>query len=179
MACTYGWESLSALRPLWLLNPWSLWGHGVHPHKDPWDREFSADYERERWAKAGTRLAGPFTFVLDGVQGDADFVSAMFGLQRDMARMASFLGNGSFSSPPKIMACHCPTDKGSYRRRKCCYLCKALSDVVADGDHDENRQELLYTHWGRDAAYREQPLALRPWLQHMRSEKLVVSQKDG
>lgn len=62
----------------------------MHPDRDPWDRPFSADYERGRWEKAGTRLAGPFTFVLDGVQGDADFVAAMFGLQRAMTTMVSF-----------------------------------------------------------------------------------------
>ena len=62
------------------------WGLGVHPHQDPWDRPFTEEYFPDRWLKAGQRLSGPFTYVLDGVQGDADFISAMFQLNRPWSK---------------------------------------------------------------------------------------------
>ena len=59
-----------------------LEGLGVHPDTDPWGRRFSADFHADRWTIAGTPIAGRWTFCLDGVQGDADFVAAMFSLNR-------------------------------------------------------------------------------------------------
>lgn len=35
--------------------------------------------------RAGTRLAGPYHFLLDGIQGDADFIAALFALKRNPA----------------------------------------------------------------------------------------------
>ena len=32
---------------------------------------------------AGLPISGPFTYCLDGVQGDADFIAAIFALKRD------------------------------------------------------------------------------------------------
>ncbi len=57
-------------------------GLGLHPEFDPWGRPFDSDYYPEYFKKKGTPLAGPFTFILDGVQGDADFIAAMFQLNR-------------------------------------------------------------------------------------------------
>ena len=57
-------------------------GLGVHPHEDPWGVPFSESYCRDRWLRAGSRLCGPYTFALDGIQGDADFVAALFQLNR-------------------------------------------------------------------------------------------------
>lgn len=68
-------------------------GQGTHPHCDPWGWEFSPEYECERWKKAGSRLAGPYTFVLDGIQGDADFIAAMFNLKRHMNKIRSKFWN--------------------------------------------------------------------------------------
>lgn len=59
-----------------------IWGCGRHPSCDPWGREFSETYHPSRFRKANTELCGGYTFVLDGVQGDADFIAAMFGLNR-------------------------------------------------------------------------------------------------
>ncbi|CAL1167165.1 unnamed protein product [Cladocopium goreaui] len=57
---------------------------GKHPHQDPWARPFSAEYYPDRWRRAGTPLSGPYTYVLDGLQGDADFVAALFTLKRPL-----------------------------------------------------------------------------------------------
>ena len=51
------------------------------PEPDPWGRPFSMDYYPERALVANDDVAGPFRFVLDGIQGDADFVAAMFELK--------------------------------------------------------------------------------------------------
>lgn len=59
-------------------------GLGKHPHEDPWGKKFSEDYYPERFSRAGTALAGPFTFILDGIQGDADFIASLFTLQRSV-----------------------------------------------------------------------------------------------
>ena len=59
-------------------------GLGKHPHEDPWGEKFSEDYCPERFLRAGTALAGPFTFILDGIQGDADFIASLFTLQRSV-----------------------------------------------------------------------------------------------
>ena len=60
-------------------------GIGVHPSADPWGRDFNQDYYPRRFDKAGTRISGDFTYALDGIQGDADFVAAIFNLQRYLA----------------------------------------------------------------------------------------------
>jgi len=57
-------------------------GTGRHPHQDPWGVEFSETYYPDRFQRAGERIAGPFTFVCDGIQGDADFIASLFQLKR-------------------------------------------------------------------------------------------------
>lgn len=63
--------------------PW--WGLGVHPHSDPWGVAFGADYCPDRARKAGSPISGCWTYALDGIQGDADFIAAIFSLSRPMA----------------------------------------------------------------------------------------------
>lgn len=57
-------------------------GLGLHPEVDLWGRPFDLHYYPNYFRKKGTPLAGPFKFVLDGVQGDADFIAAIFELNR-------------------------------------------------------------------------------------------------
>ena len=63
----------------------------------------------ERKGKSGTRLAGHYRFALDGIQGDADFVAAMFNLQRPKAIVITGWGLDMFSAFPK---------KANYQLRK-------------------------------------------------------------
>ena len=60
-------------------------GNGKHPAADPWKRPFDEDYYPDRMRKAGSLLSGPFTYALDGVQGDADFIAAIYNLKRTMS----------------------------------------------------------------------------------------------
>ena len=60
-------------------------GLGRHPREDPFGVPFGKDHYPDRWEKAGSRIAGPYTFVLDGIQGDQDFVAALFSLKRTTA----------------------------------------------------------------------------------------------
>ena len=62
-------------------------GLGKHPHEDPWSKPFSKTYCPDRLKLAGSALAGPFTFVLDGIQGDADFVASLFSLKRVLLKL--------------------------------------------------------------------------------------------
>ena len=57
-------------------------GVGRHPAEDPWQRPFSPSYYPNRHKIAGSPISGRFTFCLDGVQGDADFIAALFELKR-------------------------------------------------------------------------------------------------
>lgn len=65
-------------------------GLGIHPHQDPWGQPFSEAHHPKRFAVAGSRLSGEFTYALDGVQGDADFVAALFNLNRISKHIGSF-----------------------------------------------------------------------------------------
>ena len=58
------------------------WGDGVHPSSDPWGDPFGEGYEPKRAALAGSPIAGGWKFVLAGFQGDADFIAALFSLNR-------------------------------------------------------------------------------------------------
>ena len=60
-------------------------GRGEHPHQDPWGEPFTEAYYPERKLLAGSRLSGRYNYVLDGIQGDADFVAALFSLNRILA----------------------------------------------------------------------------------------------
>ena len=53
-------------------------GSGKWPDKDPWDKEFSNSYFPD-WARCkGEWLASGWRGVLDGVQGDADWLHKTF-----------------------------------------------------------------------------------------------------
>ena len=82
-------QSKKSMECTWLeiaLTSFHHWGLGVHPHEDPWNRPFTNDYCPDRWMKAGHPLSGPFTYVLDGIQGDADFIASMFQLNRPWSK---------------------------------------------------------------------------------------------
>ena len=62
--------------------PAQIPGKGQHPDRDPWNQRFTETYYPDRLAKAGQPIAGPLRFVFDGVQGDQDFIAALFTLNR-------------------------------------------------------------------------------------------------
>ena len=71
-------------------------GCGVHPSSDPWGEPFSEAHHPHRMRLAGTRLSGPYCFALDGIQGDADFIAALFSLKRHLHSYRIFLAWISF-----------------------------------------------------------------------------------
>ena len=87
-----GWEVNNLFYLEWIIDFFGdhifqsdLPGKGLHPECDPWGRPFSENYHPKRAQKANTRIAGRFHMVLDGVQGDADFIAAIFKLRRCIA----------------------------------------------------------------------------------------------
>ena len=79
-------NSMKDALPVQSISNLHVWqGLGVYPSSDPWGRPFTEEYYPERMKQAGLALCGPFKCVLDGIQGDADFVAAMFLLNRPMA----------------------------------------------------------------------------------------------
>ena len=58
-------------------------GAGVYPDKDHKGRPL----DRLRASKAGKRIAGPYTAILDGFEGDQDFMRLIFLLTRGMLRI--------------------------------------------------------------------------------------------
>lgn len=149
--------------------PW--WGLGVHPHSDPWGFAFGGDYCPDRARKAGSPISGCWTYALDGIQGDADFIAAIFSLNRPMVINNVFVRWHFLYSlqiiPQKLVYPsnivwnmngfeRLETKQGSYRHNQCCYHCSALSVFPEDGP---DLTHLLYTNWGRDAEYRREFLA--------------------
>ncbi len=65
-------------------------GTGEHPARDPWGKEFTATYCPDRHKVAGKTLAGGFCFILDGFQGDADFIAALFSLNSHCDELVPF-----------------------------------------------------------------------------------------
>ena len=57
-------------------------GTGRYPSHDPWNRPFSKDYCKSRWVLGGQLIAGGFTSVLEGIQGDQDFIRILFSPSR-------------------------------------------------------------------------------------------------
>ena len=78
-------------------------GLGRHPWEDPFDVPFGENHYPDRWEKAGSPLAGPFTFVLDGIQGDQDFVASLFSLKRTPADTSLPILRYFFGGQPEIM----------------------------------------------------------------------------
>ena len=56
-------------------------GDGVYPETDPWGGEFK---DRWRASLAGQRIAGQYVSVLEGIQGDQDFIRILFNPSRSM-----------------------------------------------------------------------------------------------
>ena len=54
-------------------------GTGTYPHVDPWGQNFK---DRHRSALSGQRIAGDYVAVLEGVQGDQDFIRILFSPSR-------------------------------------------------------------------------------------------------
>ena len=57
-------------------------GTGIYPAKDPWNRTFDGGYFPRRAAKAGKKIAGQFVAVLEGIQGDQDYIRILFQPER-------------------------------------------------------------------------------------------------
>jgi hypothetical protein len=51
---------------------------------DPWGQAFDDMYEPQRAKRAGQQIAGGWKFVLAGFQGDADFISHLFFLEKSL-----------------------------------------------------------------------------------------------
>ena len=78
-----------------------------------------------RAAMASKPYFGGYRAIFDGVQADRDFLRVIFGLEQHAGK------------------------------QKCCYYCSALQWVRADlPPSGPNNPDLLYTTWGREAAYR-------------------------
>lgn len=61
-------------------------GCGIHPSADPWGRPFDMSYYPALASAAGKPICGPYKFILDGMQGDADYVAHTFSLTRRLIR---------------------------------------------------------------------------------------------
>ncbi len=59
-------------------------GTGVYPSHDPWGRAFSKEYDKRRFQLSGQRIAGQYVGILDGVQGDQDYIRVMFKPSRSL-----------------------------------------------------------------------------------------------
>eukprot|EP00439_Symbiodinium_sp_Y106_P038397 s8012_g4.t1 len=103
--------------------PLRLYGDGAEAFRNPACMESSSTYPSvDAWGNPlgsgleGTKIAGEYSFVLDGVQADQDYLKILFDLQH------------------------------VFSRQQCCHFCKAIQWVRADmpptGDNDP---ELLYT----------------------------------
>lgn len=58
-------------------------GSGLYPYDDPWGRSFTKDYCKSRWALRGQPIAGGYRAILEGIQGDQDFIRILFSPSRD------------------------------------------------------------------------------------------------
>lgn len=57
-------------------------GTGRYPSHDPWNKPFSKDYCKSRWVLSGQLIADGYTSVLEGIQGDQDFIRILFSPSR-------------------------------------------------------------------------------------------------
>ena len=68
-------------------------GDGRFPTHDPWGKEFTKNYNKDRWKLGGQKIAGPFKGCLEGIQGDQDYVRAMMTPARFWANNSSISYN--------------------------------------------------------------------------------------
>eukprot|EP00434_Breviolum_minutum_P044970 symbB.v1.2.040227.t1/scaffold7085.1/size15199/2 len=123
-------NSSSRLRILETLR-WSFdaLSSGCFPKADPWGTEWSESYYPHRKSMGGQRIAGPYVGVLEGLQGDQDFIRVLM-------------------SPSRF-----------FSRQYCCYYCRAVQWVYIDendqlsnylytsfGPDAHHRQTLVSTH---------------------------------
>lgn len=71
-------------------------GDGRFPTHDPWGKEFTKSYNKDRWKLGGQKIAGPFKGCLEGIQGDQDYVRAMMTPARFWANNSSISYNFLF-----------------------------------------------------------------------------------
>ena len=64
-----------------------LKGTGVFPAADPWGKEFTREYHRKRFEVAGQKICGQFRVVLDGIQGDQDYIRVLLKPSRFLKNM--------------------------------------------------------------------------------------------
>lgn len=57
-------------------------GIGRFPSCDPWGQPFSKQYYPHRMALANQRIAGDYVAVLEGIQGDQDYIRILFSPER-------------------------------------------------------------------------------------------------
>ena len=57
----------------------------MYPSCDPWGRRFDSAYMPSRAKLAGQAISGTFHWILDGFQGDGDWVAKTFQLTRSLA----------------------------------------------------------------------------------------------
>ena len=148
-------------------------GLGVWPSHDPCCSPLNSEM-------AGKRLCGPFCFVLDGLQGDADFIASLFELQRRFNHVGVSLVHVRilFGVRFQNKLCHeDPTDilnvatsakpvrrcrKISERHTKVTYYKYTQFEIWYHGVSRSGPvlkcmaiPGLLYTNWGRGAQYIE------------------------
>ena len=66
-------------------------GIGRFPSCDPWGQPFSKQYYPHRMALANQRIAGDYVAVLEGIQGDQDYIRILFSPERCHEDWYSFL----------------------------------------------------------------------------------------
>ena len=94
-------------------------GDGRYPAEDPWGHRFSSSYYPHRAGIAGQPIAAGFRAVVDGFQGDQEWVKKMFSLTR-AALSCHVISSWQYvflSAKIKI--------SGDYNRKECCCYCKA------------------------------------------------------
>ena len=103
-----------------------LLGSGKYPTHDPWDHEFSWEYDRSRFELAGQLFTDGqknYKAVLEGIQSDQDYLRLLFNLK---------------------------TGPG---RQRCCHYCSSIqwvSNKVPIGKAFNNHPDQLYTVFGNE-----------------------------
>ena len=85
------------IRNKWFIKGWKndsqliILGIGRFPSCDPWGQPFSKQYYPHRMALANQRIAGDYVAVLEGIQGDQDYIRILFSPERCHEDWYSFL----------------------------------------------------------------------------------------
>ena len=112
---------------------------------DPWGNKFTAEYNAERFRKAGQIL--PARGCLAGVQADQEYLKKIFNLQRVLAGEIINISTICFAACVQTCFCLLPCVlSGSYLHNACCHYCLASKT---------GPQDLWYTEFGREAGHRK------------------------